>query len=292
MQIESLKMFCDLAETQSFTKAAQINAVTQSAVSQQIGSLERLFASLLIERSKKSFRLTREGELVYEYARQMIQTYDSLQHKLQEIKDVISGTIRLSTIYSIGLYDLPPYLKQYLKTYPSVNVHVEYRRASQVYEDVLGNSVDLGLVAYPVKDQKLDLVPLRKDRLVLICHPKHSIAKKKKARLSSLDGQMFIGFEPDVPTRQAIDKILKDHGVQVRHVMELNNIETVKRAVEIDAGISMVPQSTVAQEAANQTLAQVEIEDGEFYRPLAAIMKKSKVLSPAIKQFLATLKGD
>ena len=292
MQIESLKMFCDLAETQSFTKAAQISAVTQSAVSQQIGSLERLFASLLIERSKKSFRLTREGEIVYEFARQIIQTYDSLQNKLQEIKDVISGTIRLSTIYSIGLYDLPPYLKRYLKTYPSVNVHVEYRRASQVYEDVLGNSVDLGLVAYPIKDIKLDFVPLRKDRLVLICHPKHSIAKKRKARLSSLDGQMFIGFEPDVPTRQAIDKILKDHGVQVRHVMELNNIETVKRAVEIDAGISMVPQSTVAQEAANQTLAQVEIEDGEFYRPLAAVMKKNKVLSPAIKQFLATLKGD
>jgi LysR family transcriptional regulator, transcriptional activator of the cysJI operon len=292
MQIESLKMFCDLAETQSFTKAAQINEVTQSAVSQQIGSLEGLFASLLIERSKKSFRLTREGEILYEYARQIIRTYDSLQNKLQEIKDVISGTIRLSTIYSIGLYDLPPYLKQYLKTYPSVNVHVEYRRAGQVYEDVLGNSVDLGLVAYPIKDVKLDSVPLRKDRLVLVCHPKHSIAKRRKARLSSLEGQMFIGFEPDVPTRQAIDKILKDHGVEVRHVMELNNIETVKRAVEIDAGISMVPQSTVAQEAANQTLAQVEIEDGEFYRPLAAIMKKNKVLSPAIKQFLATLRGD
>jgi DNA-binding transcriptional LysR family regulator len=103
---------------------------------------------------------------------------------------------------------------------------------------------------------------------------------------------MFIGFEPDVPTRQAIDKILKDHGVEVQHVMELNNIETVKRAVEIDAGVSMVPQSTVTQEVANQTLAQIEIEDGEFYRPLAAIMKKNKVRSPAIKQFLATLRGD
>src|SRR3974390_1143082 len=152
MQIESLKMFCDLAETESFTKAAQINEVTQSAVSQKISSLERQFKSILIERSKK-----------------IIQTYDGLQSKLQEIKDVISGTIRLATIYSIGLHDLPPYLKKYLKTYPTVNVHVEYRRANQVYEDVLGNVVDLGLVAYPVRDSKLEIYPLRKDPLVLLC---------------------------------------------------------------------------------------------------------------------------
>ena len=292
MQIESLKMFCDLAETESFTKAAQINEVTQSAVSQQISSLERHFKSVLIERSKKKFRLTREGQVLYEYSKQIIQTADSLQSKLQEIKDVISGTIRLATIYSIGLHDLPPYLKKYLKTYPTVNVHVEYRRANQVYEDVLGNVVDLGLVAYPVKDSKLEQVALRKDRLVLICHPQHAFAKHKTVKLGALSGQKFIGFEPDIPTRKAIDKILKDHAVQVQNVMEFDNIETVKRAVEIDAGVSIVPLGTIVQKVVNETLAQVDIEDGEFYRPLAAILKKNKVLSPAIRQFLAVLKGN
>src|SRR5487761_2501226 len=153
MQIESLKMFCDLAETESFTKAAQINNVTQSAVSQQISSLERQFKSLLIERSKKKFRLTREGEVLYDYS-----------------KNIISGTIRVTTIYSIGLHDLPPYIKRFLKSYPTVNVHVESRRANQVYEDVLSNVVDLGLVAYPNRDNRLELVPLRKDPLALICH--------------------------------------------------------------------------------------------------------------------------
>src|ERR1700750_2248529 len=179
MQIESLKVFCDLAETESFTKAAQINEVTQSAVSQQISSLEKTFKSLLIERSKKKFRLTREGQVLHEYSKQIIQTYDSLHSKLQEIKDIISGTIRLSTIYSVGLHDLPPYIKKFLKSYPTVNVHVEYRRSNQVYEDVLGNVVDLGLVAYPNKDTKLDIVSLRKDTLRLICHPQHSFAKLK-----------------------------------------------------------------------------------------------------------------
>ena len=292
MQIESLKVFCDLAETESFTKAAQINQITQSAVSQQISSLERTFKSLLIERSKKKFRLTREGEILYEYSKQVIQTYDSLHHRLQEVKDIISGTIRVSTIYSIGLHDLPPYLKKFLKAFPTVNVHVEYRRSNQVYEDVLGNVVDLGLVAYPTRDPKLEVVNLRKDKMVLICHPQHPFAKEKSIRLKQLSDQKFVSFEPDIPTRKAIDKILKDQNLQVQTVMEFDNIETVKRAVEIDAGISIVPESTVTQEVSKQTLAVVELEGSDFHRTLAAIYKKSKVLSPAMKQFIAIVKEE
>jgi DNA-binding transcriptional LysR family regulator len=292
MQIESLKVFCDLAETESFTKAAQINGVTQSAVSQQISSLERQFKSLLIERSKKKFRLTREGQVLYEYSKQIIQTYDALQSQLQEIKDIVSGTIRVATIYSIGLHDLPPYIKRFLKDYPTVHIHVEYRRANQVYEDVLGNVVDVGLVAYPNKDPKLEVVALRKDPLVLICHPQHPFAKQKGIKLKSVANQKFIGFEPDIPTRKALDKILKEHGVSVNNVMEFDNIETVKRAVEIDAGISIVPQATVSQEISKQTLAAIPLDDGDFFRPLAAIYKRSKVLSPALRQFLSILKDE
>ena len=292
MQIESLKMFCDLAETESFTKAAQINEVTQSAVSQQISSLERLFKSLLIERSKKKFRLTREGQVLYDYSKQIIQTYDALQNTLQEIKDIISGTIRVTTIYSIGLHELPTYIKRFLKTYPTVNVHVEYRRANQVYDDVLSNVVDLGLVAYPTKDSKVETVQLRKDPLVLICHPTHPFAKNKSIKLKTIAGQKFIAFEPDIPTRKALDKILKDYSVEVQTVMEFDNVETVKRAVEINAGISIVPLATIVQEIAKQTLVAVTLEDGDFVRPIAAIYKKNKVLSPAMKQFISLLKDE
>lgn len=292
MQIESLKVFCDLAETESFTKAAQINEITQSAVSQQVSALERTFKALLIERSKKKFRLTREGEILYEYAKQIINQYDSLYNKLQEVRDVVCGTIRVSTIYSIGLHDLPPYLKKFLKSYPTVNVHVEYRRSNQVYEDILGNADDLGLVAYPVKDPKLEVVPLRKDKLVLVCHPKHPLAKSSNVALKELAGQRFIAFEPDIPTRKAIDKAFKDAGVEVHTAMEFDNIETVKRAVEIDAGVSIVPASTITQEIAKHTLEAIELENGSLSRPLAVIYKKSKVLSPAMKQFISTLKGE
>ena len=219
MQIESLKVFCDLSETESFTKAAQINQITQSAVSQQVSALERTFKSLLIERSKKKFRLTREGQILYDYAKQLINLYESLYNRIQEVREIVSGTVRVATIYSIGLHDLPPYLKKFLKQYPTVNLHVEYRRSNEVYDNVLGNIDDLGLVAYPVKDSKLEIVPLRKDKLVMICHPKHPLAKSSGVKLKDLEGHKFIAFEPDIPTRKAIDKALKDADVDVDMTM-------------------------------------------------------------------------
>ena len=289
MQFESLKVFCDLAETESFTKTAQINSVSQSAVSQTISALERNFKSLLIERSKKNFRLTTEGEVLYHYSKEILQTYDAIHSRMQEIKHVISGDIRVATVYSIWLYDLPPYVKRFMQIYPDVNVHVEYRRSNQVYEGVLGNIVDLGLVAYPAPDPKLQIVPLRKDRLVLACHPDHALAKLKSVRLKALNGQKVISFEPDMPTRKALDKMLKGQGVTVEHVMEFDNIETVKRAVELDCGVAIVPETNIRQEVTKQTLASVPLE-GNHFRPLAAIHRKSKVLSPAIKHFIALLK--
>jgi DNA-binding transcriptional LysR family regulator len=289
MQFESLKVFCDLAETESFTKTAQINSVSQSAVSQTISALERHFNSLLIERSKKNFRLTSEGDVLYHYGKELLQTYAAIHSRMQEIKQVISGDIRIATVYSLGLHDLPPYVKRFMKDYPEVNIHVEYRRANQVYEGVLGNIVDLGLVAFPAADAKLETLPLRKDRLVLACHPQHPFAKLKAVKLKALHGQKFISFEPDMPTRKALDKLFKDQSVTVEHAMQFDNSETVKRAVELDCGVAIVPEATIRQEVADQTLASVPLE-GNHFRPLAAIHRKNKVLSPAIKQFLALLK--
>lgn len=290
MQIQSFRVFCDLAETESFTKAAQINGITQSAVSQQVSSLERQLKTLLIERSKKKFRLTQEGQLLYESGKQIVQTFDTLLSRLQEARDVVSGSIRVATIYSIGLHNLPPYVKRFLKTYPTVQVHIEYQRANQVYEDVLGNVVDLGLVAYPNKDSRLEILPLREETMVLICPPLHPLTKSKTISLSQLQGQKFIGFEHDIPTRKAIDRLLREAGVEVKMVMEFDNIETVKRAVEIEAGIAIVPQGTVVQEVAKHTLVSIPFADALPGRPLAVIHRRSKVLSPALKRFIELLK--
>jgi len=289
MQIESLKVFCDLAETESFTKTAHINGVTQSAVSQTISMLERQFKSLLIERSKKNFRLTAEGEVFYEYSKRMLQSYGAMQSKMQGVKGVLAGEIHVATVFSIGLYDLPPYAKRFMKDYPTVKVEVAYRSADQVYGDVLGNAVDLGLVAFPERDAKLEIVPFRQERLVLACPPQHPLAKLKSVKLKALSGEKFVGFEPDIPTRKAVDRMLKDQGVKAEYVMQFDNIETVKRAVEIGAGVAILPEESIRGEVGHQTMAAVRLE-GNCFRPLAVVYKKDKVLSPAMKKFIELLK--
>jgi len=292
MQIENLKIFADLVETKSFSKSAKLNGITQSAVSQQARAMERHFKALLIDRSQKQFQLTREGQRVYDSAKEMLHVYDKLLCELQEMKKIISGTIRISTIYSIGLHELPAYIKKFLHDYPSVNVRIEYRRSNLVYEDILHNSVDFGLVAFPVKMRQIETLPFRNDRLVLITHPKHALAKKEQIEVPDLAGQRFIGFDPDIPTRKAIDSILRENKLECEPVMEFDNIETVKRAVEIDHGIAIVPLATVNQESKAGTLKVLPFKDGSFTRPLAILHRKGRVLTPAMKKFIDTLGLD
>jgi len=132
-------------------------------------------------------------------------------------------------------------------------------------------------------------VVFRKDSLVLACHPQHGLAKQKVVKLKTLNGLKMVGFEPDVPSRKAVDKMLKDQGVKVEYVTQFDNIETVKRAVEIDSGVAILPEETIRGEVANQTMTSVRLE-GNHFRPLAVIYKKDKVLSPAMKKFIELLK--
>lgn len=292
MQIENFKIFADLVETKSFSKAAKLNGITQSAVSQQARAMERHFKTLLIDRSQKQFQLTREGYRVYESAKEMLHTYDKLMCELQEMKKVISGTIRISTIYSIGLHELPPFIKKFLHDFPSVNVRVEYRRSNLVYEDILHNAVDFGLVAFPVKQRQIEVLPFRNDHLVLITPPGHPLAKRTEIDVKELGTQKFIGFDPDIPTRKAVDQIFREHKLEIEPVMEFDNIETVKRAVEIDHGIAIVPQATVAQEVKQGSLVMLHFKGRAFTRPLAILHRKGRVLTPAMKKFVEILGLD
>ena len=291
MHIENLKIFSDLVESQSFSKAARLNSITQSAVSQQLRAMEKHFSVLIVDRSQKQFRLTREGQKLYDSAKEILHRYDKLVTDLQEMKGVIGGHIQISTIYSIGLHELPPYIKSFLKQYPKVNVRVEYRRSNLVYEDILHNSVDLGLVAFPNKMRQLEVIPFRDDELVLICHPDHELAKFDEVDVELLKSCKVIGFDQDIPTRKATDQIFRDNELDIEPVMEFDNIETVKRSVEIDAGVAIVPLATVAQEIQQGTIKKVKLLGGDFTRPLAIIHRKGRILTPAMKKFIETLTG-
>ena len=289
MHIENFKIFSDLVESESFSRAAKLNGITQSAVSQQLRAMEKHFSILIVDRSQKQFRLTREGQKLYESAKEILYLYDKLNSELQEMKKVISGTIHISTVYSIGLHELPPYVKVFLAKFPEVNIRVEYRRANMVYEDILTNSIDLGLIAYPQKHKQLEVLPFHDDILVLVVSPEHPFAQRNSVDIQDVAGQKFIGFEPDIPTRKATDIIFKEANIEAEPVMEFDNVETVKRAVEINAGIAILPQTTVIREEAQGLLKVLKFTNQTYKRPLALIHRKGRVLTPAIKKLIDLL---
>jgi LysR family transcriptional regulator, transcriptional activator of the cysJI operon len=292
MQIGTFKIFCDLVETGSFSKAATLSGITQSAVSQQIRALETRFEVTLVERGRRNFALTPEGSVFLEASKEILDVYDHLDDRLQEMRNVVAGDLKIASIYSIGLHELAPILKQFREKFPDVEVHVEYRRSAEVYAAVTQGDVDLGLVAFPAKRKGLQAEVFRTDRMIVICHPNHPLALRKQVKLSELSGERFISFAVDQPTRKVIDKHFRDAGVEVKQVMEFDNIETVKRAVEIENGISIVPSRTVETEVRSGSLVAVTLTEPNLTRPLGILTRRNRARSPAQKEFLKVLMGE
>jgi DNA-binding transcriptional LysR family regulator len=289
MHIESLKVYCDLIDTRSFSKAAQKNFISQSAVSQQIRALEDKFNKRLVERSRGgSVVPTSAGMTFYQGCREIMDRFNSLTEEMKGLGNIISGQVRVGTIYSVGIHELSPVLKRFIKSFPQVNVHIEYSRPNKVYEDVINHVIDIGIVAYPTPRPQIEIIPFGNDPLVLVCSPDHELAGKKRIDISSLDGQRLIGFERDIPTRKAVDKILRDRGITVQYVMELDNIETVKQSVEADLGVTIVPRATVLNEVRAGTLRAVNFTES-FARPIAIIHRKGKIFSAAARKFIEML---
>ena len=291
MHLENLKIFTDLVETESFSKAGRLNGITQSAVSQQLRSMEKQLDITIVDRSTKHFRLTPEGALLHQSAKQILECYLKLQNDLMDMRNVVNGVIQVSTIYSIGLHDLPPFMRNFLQKYPQVNVRVEYRRSNMVYDDVLQNSVDVGLVAYPVRHRKIEIVPILEEKLVVACSPAHEFANRDSVRLADLNGQKLIGFDQDYPTRKATDAIFKEARINVNVVKEMDNIETVKQAVEINAGIALLPLGSLGKEVSSGRIKAIPVGDRDLVRPMALIYKRGRVLTPALRAFISTLLG-
>lgn len=291
MHIENFKIFSDLVESESFSRAAKLNGITQSAVSQQLRSMERHFNVLIVDRSQKQFRLTQEGRRLYDSSKEILHLYERLDCEIQEMRKVISGNIKLATIYSVGLHELPKYLKEFMQEYPSVNVHVEYRRSNHVYDDVLHNAVDLGVVAFPVKNRQLEVIPFKTDRLVVAVSATHPLAEREDVTVRDLEGHDFVGFDKDIPTRKATDEIFREAKVSLEPKMEFDNIETVKRAVEINAGFAILPAMTIAQEVRSGLIREIPFRKKQFSRPIALIHRKGRVLTPAMKKFVQLLTG-
>jgi DNA-binding transcriptional LysR family regulator len=294
MHIETLKVFCDLVEMESFSLAAERNFITQSAVSQQIRTLEDRFNRRLLERvrGRREVKLTAAGEVFYREAKNVLDSFDQLNESMRGLVGKIGGTVKVATVYSIGLHELPPKVREFMSKFPSAKIDLEYSRTTRVMRDVIDGVVELGIVAFPEPRKGLMIVPMMSDRLVLICSPEHEFAKREKVKAKELKGRDFVLFERDIPTRKATDKILKTNGVEVRKVAEFDNIETIKRAVEVGFGLAIVPHPSVEDEERNGQLAVVNLAEDEWIRPVGVVYRSDRNLSLAAKKFVQLLEKN
>lgn len=291
MELYQLKLFMDLANTGNFTKVASENYVTQAAVTLQIRKLESELGVPLFHRTTRSVTLLEAGEKLLPYAREVLQRVDEACLAVRDTKTEVSGLVRVGSVHSVGLYELPPYIKKFLKKFPEVNLRVDYRNADDIYRALHDGEFDLGIVAYPAEMPRIECVPFLIDQLVLVCHHDHPMAHKKTVKAAELEGQNFVQFSDDTPTRRATDAVLAEREISINVRMECDNIEVLKQMVELGFGISLLPRNALTPADHSAGLRTVAVSDLIIERPVGVLLLRNAPRFKAVRAFVETLCG-
>jgi len=289
MHLKSLKVFCDVVGRRSFSRAASENGISQSGASQIVNALESHLGVKLIDRTKRPFVLTPEGEVYYEGCRKLVQRYFALEEEVRTLHEEVAGKVSVASIYSIGLSHMNRFVQRFLRDYPKANVHVQYQHPRRVYELVETDQVDLGLVSYPRSSRTIKATAWREEPMMVVCAPSNRLADKASISVQDLQGVDMIGFDADLEIRSEIDRALAAHGVEVRFAMEFDNTETIKRAVEIDAGVSLLPEPTIDREVSAGALVARPLAGIDLKRPIGIVQRRGKELGKTARRFMQLL---
>lgn len=289
MNIDTLRIFCDVVLHQSFSRGAAANDVSQSAATQSVHRMERHFGVQLVDRSKRPFVLTPEGQTCYEGFRELLEMYDAVETRVRSLRKEITGAVRVAAIYSVGLHDLSRCMQEFMRRYPQAKVRLEFLRPTKVYDAVANAEVDLGIVSYPSSSHDMNVIPLRSETMVVACPPGHRLASEEAVTAEHLQGEDFVAFDRDLIIRKEVDRYLRQRSVDVNITMEFDNIETIKQAIEIGSGISILPAPTVRRAAELGLLATVDLIAPKITRPIGVIHRQRKVFTPATMKFVELL---
>jgi DNA-binding transcriptional LysR family regulator len=292
VQLESLRLFCDVVRLRSFSRAAEEHFVSQSAASQAIQQIEQHLGVGLIDRTKRPFVVTPEGAAFYDACRTLLDGWEKATAEIGAVKARADGTVRVAAIYSVGLHDTSRHIQQFMSLYPAARVELECLHPHKVVEAVIRDEADVGIMSYPPTDRALTVVPLRQEPMAFVAYPSHPLARRRTVSVAQLDGEAFVAFDPGLTIRKAIDKALRQHNVRVDIKMEFDNIETIKQAIMIKAGVSILPRHTVQMEAGVRTLAVLPLDLPDLVRPVGIIHRRQKPLTPTASRFVEHLLKD
>ncbi|MCZ6752990.1 MAG: LysR family transcriptional regulator [Acidobacteria bacterium] len=289
MNLETLHLYCEIVRVHSFSRGAAENGVSQSAASQAVQQLESELHVQLLDRSKRPFALTPEGRKFYEACRTLLQNFERTRAEISQARQELEGTVRVAAIYSVGLHGISGQMQRFLSLHPKTRVRLECLHPRRVVETVVQDEADIGVLSYPPANRALSVVPLRSDPIVFVCPPHHRLARRRTLAATDLNGEPFVAFDADLSIRKAIDRALRKRNAKAQVVMEFDNVETIKQAIINGAGVSLLPAPTIVKEVGIRTLSAVPLNIPELTRPVAAIHRRNKLLTPAVARFLATL---
>jgi len=293
MQFEALKVFCDVARNQSFSRAADANRISQSAVSQIVNQLEKRLGVQLVDRSHRPLRLTHSGKTYYDGCKKLVEQYLEVESAVRNGSGdgrALETAVRVAAIYSVGLRNMSQYVQRFVAQQPGVEVNIEYLHPDRVTERVLDGTADLGLISFPEATRKLAAIPWREEEMVVACAPSHPFAGAGGVRVAQLEGQKYVGFDRDLVIRRKVDRFLRDRGVTAEVVLEFDNVENIKQAIEIAAGVALLPAPALQREVRAGTLAAVPLTDARFVRPLGILHRRSPKPSPPAQRFIELLR--
>ena len=290
MRISHCKVFRDLAQSASISRAAELNGISQSAASQIVRQIEKQLAVELVNRVKRPLKLTPAGKIYAAACRDIVRRHGEMESQIEALRQKFAGAVRVASIYSTGLYQMARIKERFEERYLKAHVHLEYMRPDKVYQAVSEDQADLGLVSYPNPGKDLKAIPWRMERMVLVCHPAHRLARKRLLKPADLEGEEFVSFDPDLSIRKALDRFFRDQGVHRKVVLEFDNIQMIKEALTIGSGISILPERTVRHEAIEGRLVTLPLEADGLERPVGIIHRRGKKFSPVAARFLDFLR--
>jgi DNA-binding transcriptional LysR family regulator len=285
MDFDQLDIFLEVARLSSFSRAADKRFRTQPAVSSQIRSLEEEVGARLLDRSGGKVTLTAAGKVFFEYAEKTLESRKNILTAVAETEQVPRGAILVCANEGTCLHILPEVFAQFKRDYPDVSVGIMRADYTRILESVVENAVDFGVVSLPVNDNRLKIVLIHRDDLVLITPPGHPLARKRTVSIAEIAAYPLV-LPKAGHTRDALEALFYERKLKPQLSMELDSSELLKRFVAADAGVGFIARSNIVQDVRARALAAVPLSDAQIRRDLALVFRKDKSLSRAARAFI------
>jgi len=291
VNVETLSLYCDVIRSGSFSLGAAAHRISQSAASQAVRQLEEELGAQLIDRTKRPFMVTPEGRKFFDACVSLLEEFEKAKSEITQQKSAVSGTVRVAVIYSVGLQDMGFYTQQFTTRFPQAKIRLAYLHPAEVVEAIIADEADLGILSFPPPHRSLTILPWHDEPMVFVCHRTHRFARKRMIAARDLESENFVAFEKNLQIRKAIDKSLRQRGVRIEPQMEFDNIETIKQAIAIHSGVSILPKPSVSREIENGLLADVPLDMPDLVRPIGIIHRRQKLLTPTAAKLLEFLQS-